>query len=44
MKERERGWQPFLFSESIDIKLEEGGSAYIPFFTSQHIQRELFLI
>ena len=23
MKERESGWQPFLFAESIDIKLEE---------------------
>ena len=23
MKERERGWQPFVFAECIDIKLEE---------------------
>ena len=23
LKERERGWQPFLFAECIDIKLEE---------------------
>ena len=30
--------QPFLFTECFDIKLEEGGSAYVPFL---HIQREL---
>ena len=30
MKERERGWQPFVFAECIDIKLEEE-AAYVPF-------------
>ena len=25
------GWQTFCFAECIDIKLEEGGSAYVPY-------------
>ena len=43
MKERERGWQSFLFAECIDIKLEGEFSLYT-IFTSLHIQRELFVI
>ena len=43
MKERERGWQPFVFAECIDIKLEEEFSL-CTIFTSLHIQRELYVI
>ena len=36
MKERERGWQPFVFAECIDIKLEEAVQLMYHFYITTY--------